>query len=387
MRNPRRICVVTGARSDYNFLQPVMVLLQADPDFELQLVVTGQHLTQDGRESLAEIRRDGFSIDAQVILDLTDDSAASTARALGQAIAGTADLLGDLKPDFLLFVGDRYEILGVAQASLLYGIPMGHIAGGDITEGAIDDTFRHCLTKLAHLHFVTNEESARRVRQMGEEPARVHVVGSTSLDRILSVSLMERTEFFSAVDLSSELKTLIVTFHPATQSEDSRSQCAAMLEALHDLGPNVNIIFTGVNADPGAHAIHSLIMDFCRDRANARHFLSLGALRYYSALRHGDAVVGNSSSGLYEAPSFRIPTVNIGDRQDGRLRAVSVIDCLPEREQISAALRRALSMDCSQVHNPYGEGGAASRILAVLKSQADYKTLLRKKFSMVEAAR
>ncbi|MFN3144937.1 MAG: UDP-N-acetylglucosamine 2-epimerase [Paracoccaceae bacterium] len=374
-----KILGVTGTRADWGLLAPVFALLRDDPQFEFRLVVTGQHLTVDVA-SLAAIEADGFFVDHRVEMGLgPDDSAAALAAASGRALDGMGQVLAAEDPDLVLVLGDRYEILAVVFAAVLARVPVAHLCGGDVTEGAMDDSIRHAITKMVSLHFPSNAEARARILQMGEDPANVHLVGSTGLDRVRAVQPLGRAEFFQAVGLPDGAQTLLVTVHPATLAEDPILECLALLSALRRL-PDVSVLVTGSNADPGGAEIDGLMRDFVAERANAAFFASLGSLRYFSALTHCDAVVGNSSSGLYEAPSFAIPTVNIGTRQDGRPRAASVLDCPSEADAILAAIGGALSRGRVSVENPYGDGHSAPRIVEVLRGVHDPARLVRKAF-------
>ena len=384
MTERRKILAVTGSRADWGYLAPPLALLRDDEAFELTIAATGQHLTPQGATSLATIAAEGFAIDERVDLQLDADTALGVSRSLGLGVIGFADVLARRRPDLLFVLGDRYEILAAVQAAMIARTPVAHLAGGDVTEGAIDDAIRHSITKMSHLHFVTNAEAARRVRQLGEDPARIHNVGSTGLDRIALVKPMARDAFFASVGLKPRARNAVVTFHPATLAADSDRQCGQLLAALGDAGRDMGLIFTGANADVGGRAIDAQIGEFARRHDNAIVVPSLDSAGYFSALTHVDLVIGNSSSGLYEAPSFRLPAVNIGDRQTGRIRAASVIDCPPERQAISAAIARALALDCSDVTNPYGDGHASERILATLKRIEDPQDLLKKRFCMIQ---
>ena len=375
---PLSILAVTGARSDWGLLVPVLRAIRHDGAFDLRLAVTGQHLVA-GSPSLEAIRADGFSADHKVDMGIDGDSAEAVTAAMAHGLAGFGALLASQRPGLMLVLGDRYETLAAVEAALVARVPVAHLCGGDVTEGAIDDAIRHAITKMAHLHFVTNADAARRVAQLGEDPARIHTVGSPGLDRIAEIEPMGREAFFAAVGLTPRARNLLVTFHPVTLADDTGRQHQALLDALADLD-EVGLIFTGSNADPGARAIDARTRAFVASRDNAVFFESLGSARYFSALRHVDAVVGNSSSGLCEAPSFAVATVNIGERQDGRPRAASVIDCEPTREAIAAALQRAFGFDRAGVENPYGDGHAAPRIVAVLRKIGDPASLLRKRF-------
>jgi UDP-hydrolysing UDP-N-acetyl-D-glucosamine 2-epimerase len=378
---------ITGSRADWGALACPLTLLRNDPAFRLNLVVTGQHLAPEGKASLAEIAVDGFTVDASIDLHQADTSLTGVAQALAAAVTGLSDLFDRKRPDMLIVLGDRFEIFGAVQAALLARIPVAHLCGGDITEGAVDDAMRHAITKMSHLHFVTNVEAVRRVRQMGEDPERVHLVGSPGLDRIRSVAPIPRAALFESIRLQPREKNAVVTLHPATLSEDSERECTELLAALDSFGAEMGFIFTGVNLDVCGNALRRMIDVFAARNDNAGVVASLGSQGYISALTHADLVIGNSSSGLYEAPSFGISTVNIGDRQKGRLRAKSVIDCLPERAAIRAAIERALTLDCTGTINPYGDGHSSPRIVAVLKEIGNPAALLKKKFRMTEALR
>lgn len=378
--NPLKICAVTGSRADWGLLSPLLALLRADKAFALDLVVTGQHLVPAQDNTAQEIEREGFAISARIDMLLASDASLAVVKSMGLAVVGFADAFARLAPDLLLVLGDRYEILAAVEAATIARLPVAHLCGGDITEGAMDDAIRHAVTKLSHLHFVTNEAAAQRVRQLGEDSTRVHCVGSPGLDRIRQTKLLDRAAFFKRVGLAPRAYNLLVTFHPETLNADPLAQCLELLVALHELGPEFGVIFTGSNADPGGRGVDRLVGEFVATHDNARTHPSLGAALYFSALSHVNAVVGNSSSGLYEAPSFRIPTVNIGDRQRGRLRAASVIDCVAERRAIEAAVRRALTLDCTGVTNPYGDGHASERIVAVLRNLGDPRQLVHKRF-------
>ncbi len=391
MTNRERICVVTGSRAEYGLLYWVLHDLRADPAFELQLVVTGSHLSDAHGGTVEVIEADGFDIDRRVAIPLDDDSAAGVARATGLALIGLSQAFAALEPDLVLVLGDRYEILAAATAALLHRIPLAHIAGGDITEGAIDESMRHAITKMAHLHLVTNEEAAGRVRQMGEDPARVIVVGSPGLDQLRRTPLLDRDELERALGSPLGRRNLLVTFHPVTlAADDGMSQFEALLAALAATDTDTSLWITRPNADTGGRAISARLDAFAAAHATrVRVFDSLGQRRYLSLMAYANAVVGNSSSGLYEAPSLQVPTVNIGERQHGRLAADSVLHCAPEREAITAALSRAYTLDCRGTVNPYGDGRSAARIIDALRARPPRAALLRKPFhdTRTEAAR
>ncbi|WPZ23580.1 UDP-N-acetylglucosamine 2-epimerase (plasmid) [Sulfitobacter faviae] len=373
------VLAVSGTRADWGLLQPVLTLLRDDPRFTLEILITGQHLMV-GSTSVDAIGAAGFDVSHRVDMGLgeRDDDAALCA-AMGRAVAGVGAALAEARPDIMLVLGDRYEILGAVTAALLSKVPVAHIAGGDVTEGAFDDSIRHAMTKMSALHFTTTEEAAIRVRQMGETPAHVFVSGSPGIDQVLATPRMDRAEFFASVGLKPQEKNFVITLHPATLSGGNAAIAREMLNAL-DAWPQAGLIFTGSNADPGAAELDAMVQAYVSGRDNAVFHTSLGSARYFSALTHCDLMLGNSSSGLYEAPSFAIPTVNIGDRQARRVRSASVIDCAPKASAIRAAIDTALASDWSGVTNPYGDGQAALRILFRLANVKDPRALIRKSF-------
>ncbi|WP_028306333.1 UDP-N-acetylglucosamine 2-epimerase [Desulfitibacter alkalitolerans] len=380
----RKICVVTGTRGEYGLLYSLMKEIEKDQDLQLQLVVTGMHLSPEFGLTYREIEQDGFDIYSKVEMLLSSDTPIGAAKSIGLGVISFADVFYGLQPDLLVLLGDRYEILAAAQAALVAKIPIAHIAGGDTTEGAFDEAIRHSITKMSHLHFVTNEESGCRVRQLGENPRHIYNVGSPGIDRIMSLKLMDRFQLEKSLQFSFFKKNLLITFHPVTLAGQSTSlHFKELLEALHDLGSEIGLIFTRPNADPEGRELVHLLDDFVLQHANAIVYTSLGQLRYFSIVAQVDAVVGNSSSGIYEVPSFKRPTVNIGDRQKGRLLASSVINCPPQKAAIEKAIREAFVMDCSATTNPYGDGNSSIKMLHIIKSITDYKALLKKHFYRV----
>lgn len=374
-----KILAVSGTRADWGLLQPVLALLRDDARFALEILVTGQHLAV-GSTSVKAIETAGFTVAHRVNMRLSEgDSNEALCAAMGRAVTGIGAVLAEVQPDLLLVLGDRYEILGAATAALLSRVPVAHIAGGDVTEGAFDDSIRHAITKMSALHFTTTDEAAVRVRQMGETPAYVFVTGSPGIDQMLAVQRQNRADFFSGVGLCPRPKNFVITLHPETLSAQNTVMARAMLDALEAF-PDAGLIFTGSNADPGAAELDKIIRDWVAIRDRAVFHASLGSGRYFSALEHCDLVLGNSSSGLYEAPSFGIPTVNIGDRQSRRVRAVSVIDSLVDTKCIIAAIETALASDWTGTLNPYGDGQSASRILSHLASINNPAALIRKSF-------
>jgi len=386
----RSICIVTGTRAEYGLLRPVMRALQARDDFTLQIVATGMHLSQEFGYTAQSITADGFRIDEKVEMLLSSDSAVGITKSIGLGVIGFADAFARLAPDLVMVLGDRFEMLAAVQAALIARIPVAHLCGGDTTEGAFDESIRHAITKMSHLHFVSNEQAADRVRQMGENPDRVFNVGSSGIDAILELPLLDRSELEQQLGIAIRPRMLLTTYHPETlgtcSSADQLGELFAALDTLCAEDQGCSVLFTMPNADTGGRELMRLISDYAAAREHVSAHTSLGHLRYLSAMKLAAAVVGNSSSGLYEAPSLRVPTVNIGDRQKGRLRAASVIDCGAARNDILAALRTALSMDCSHTVNPYGNGNTAQRIVEALATVPDFAGLIRKPFHMVAGA-
>jgi UDP-hydrolysing UDP-N-acetyl-D-glucosamine 2-epimerase len=376
-----KVLAISSTRADWGLMRPVLRLLCETPAIDLKLAVTGQHLVS-GSDIDRVAAADGFSIDYRVDMGLAaEDSARAIGVAMGRGLSGAAELLAANRPDVLLVLGDRYEILAIASAAVVARVPIAHIGGGDLTEGAFDDAIRHAITKLSNLHFVTNIEAKSRVIQMGEDPARVFLTGSPGIDAILDTPRLSREALFESVGIPFTAKpVLLATFHPPTLADDSGAQCAALLRALEHF-PEAHVIFTGSNADPGARQIDVLVKNWVARHDRAVFHTSLGSRRYLSALAQVDAVIGNSSSGLYEAPSFAVPTVNIGDRQARRLRAPSVLDCAPEETAIVTTIRMALALELPEVvPNPYGDGKASQRIAGILAGLKDPHHLVMKSF-------
>lgn len=390
MSAARRICVVTGTRAEYGLMRGLIAGLRDAPEFELQLVATGMHLSPEFGLTWREIAADGFAIDERVEILLSSDSAVGVSKAMGLGMIGFAEAFARLRPDLLIVLGDRFEILAAASAALVAGIPIAHIHGGETTEGAFDEAIRHSVTKMSHLHFVAAAPYRDRVIQLGEAPERVFLVGGLGIDAIKNAPLLDRAELETQLDLEFGERNLLVTFHPPTLNPgEAAAQMQALLDALDSLGPETHLLFTMPNADTGGRELAAMVDRFVAARDNARVFTSLGQLRYLSCMRLMDGVVGNSSSGLIETPSFGIGTVNIGDRQAGRLKAASVIDCAPQQDAIEAALERLFSDDfrkgLARVENPYGTGGATTAILDVLRRHP-LSGLLKKSFHDIALA-
>lgn len=383
----QRVCVVTGSRAEYGLLYWVLHDLRADAGVELQLVATGMHLAPEYGLTVRQIEADGFTVNHRVEMLLASDTAGGVAKSLGLGVIGMSSAIESLTPDVVVVLGDRFEILAAAQACLIHKIPLAHIAGGDTTEGAIDESIRHAITKMAQLHFVTNEASARRVRQMGEDPARVHVVGSPGLDHLRRSPLMGRPELEHALGAALGKRNLLLTFHPVTMADDDgHGEFEELLASLEDTDDDTTLWFTRPNADTGGRSLAARLDSWAeskRGRVQVHVHTSLGTLRYLSLMAQVNAVVGNSSSGMYEAPSFGIATVDIGERQRGRLAADSVLHCAAERGAIADAIFQALGLDCRGVVNPYGDGASAGRIVAALRALPAARALLRKPFHLI----
>ena len=379
----KTICVVTGTRAEYGLLRWLMEGIRQSPYLELQVIATGMHLSPEFGLTVKAIEDDGFRVDRKVEMLLSSDTAVGVTKSMGLGMIGFADALAELRPDLVLVLGDRYEIFAAAAAAMIARLPIAHLHGGETTEGAFDEAIRHSITKMAHLHFVAAEEYGRRVIQLGEQPERVFCVGGLGVDNIQRLELLGRPALEAALNFLLGPRNLLITFHPVTlEHNTSAQQMQELLTALADL-KDTHLIFTMPNADTEGRVLFQQIQDFCATHPQARAYTSLGQLRYLSCLRHVDGVVGNSSSGLTEAPSFSKGTVNIGDRQKGRLRAASVIDCEPRAAAIAEALNQLFSPDfqaqLTEVTNPYGAGGASAAIVALLE-QADLNSLLKKRF-------
>ncbi|MDY0744258.1 UDP-N-acetylglucosamine 2-epimerase [Paucibacter sp. R3-3] len=369
---PRRIAVFTSTRAEYGLLRPLMREIADRDGLVLRVIASGTHLSPQHGLTRRDIEADGFLIDAAVDMLLTGDSAVATAKSAALAMMGTAEALDRLHPDLLVLLGDRYELLAAAQAAVLARVPIAHLHGGETTEGAIDESIRHAVSKLAHLHFPAAEPYAERLRQMGESPARIWNVGAPAMDNIAALDAVPREALEQHLGLTLRSPSFLVTYHPVTLREDAGlGAMKALLTALDETGGSV--VITGTNADPGASGIRQTLERFAAQRPGRVVLVeSLGARRYLSLMAQVDAVVGNSSSGLLEAPAMGVPTLDIGSRQQGRLRAPSVLHCGEDLDAIRAALAQALSDDHRRLaqdrDTPYGRPGAARRIVDVLES-------------------
>jgi UDP-N-acetylglucosamine 2-epimerase (non-hydrolysing)/GDP/UDP-N,N'-diacetylbacillosamine 2-epimerase (hydrolysing) len=380
----RKIALVTGSRAEYGLLRWLMAAIQADPRLALQVVATGMHLATEFGMTVNEIVKDGFAVDETVESQLSSDSKVGMAKSLGLGTISMADALRRLSPDVVVVLGDRYEILAAAQAAALMGIPVAHISGGEVTEGAVDDWIRHAITKAAWWHFPGNEAYRRRIMQLGENPDRIFNVGDPGLDHLKRVQLLDRVALGESLGLTLREPLLLVTYHPATLGSHVPALAfRQVLDALDAL-PQATVLLTKPNADAGGRELAAMADRWAEANAGrARCCTSLGQLRYLSAMKLADAVVGNSSSGIVEAPAARVPTVNIGPRQDGRLKADSIIDCDEESGQIVAAIQRALSPAFRErarsVVSLYGDCDASAQIKRVL-AETPLPSVLKKGF-------
>lgn len=379
----RTITVVTVARSDYGIYLPLLSSIQAEPELKLRLIVAGSHLVPELGLTRAAIEADGFTIDEQIEMVLASDSPAGTVTSMGLGLIGFAQCYARVRPDLLLVLGDRFDMYVAALAALPFRIPVAHIHGGEITSGAIDDALRHSITKLSHLHFVATDAYRRRVIQLGEEPWRVTISGSPGLDHLRTFTPLRGDVLEERLRLCLDQPALLVTYHPVTlELGETAWQIGELLQALEQV--DLPVIFTAPNADPGGRLVAQMIEQFCASRPRARMVTNLGTAGYFSLMARAAAMVGNSSSGIIEAPSFRLPVVNIGSRQQGRVRAANVIDvgysCPAIREGLTRALSPAFRDALEGLVNPYGDGTAAARIVQRLKTVPLDQQLIMKHF-------
>jgi|SRR5215469_3352077 len=370
--NPYKVCVVTGSRAEFGLLTPLMCALRNDPDFDLQILVTGMHLSLEFGSTYKEIELQGFTIDEEVDMLLSSDTNTAIVKSMGVGMIGYADSFDRLKPNLIIILGDRFESFAAAAAAYMKKIPIAHLHGGEITAGATDEALRHSITKMALLHFTSTEKYRKRVLQLGEDNDRVFNVGAIGLDNIQNISLLSTRELEKALNISLNDEVLLVTFHPVTlDTVSSEDQMKELLDALTFFKKG-QIIFTMPNADANGKVIKTMIHQYTCDNADrATAFESLGQIKYLSLMKHSSIVVGNSSSGIIEAPGFGKPSINIGDRQKGRISAESVIQCQPNKASIVDALNMAFNPTfrefCARVQNPYGNGHTTEKIISILK--------------------
>lgn len=368
-----KVAVFTGTRAEYGLLFWLLKDIQADDEMQLQLLVSGSHLSPEHGETYQQIEQDGFHIDEKIEILLSSDSAVGTAKSIGLGVLGFSDALARLNPDVLVLLGDRFEALAIAQTAMIMRIPILHLHGGEITEGAYDDAIRHTITKLSYLHATSTDEYRQRVIQLGEHPDRVRNVGAIGLDHLKRGKFMELDELSSSLNLSLERPFFVVTYHPVTLGEEQpTASFSALLKAL-DQFPDHQVILTYPNADDGGRQIIPLLEAYAAKNADRVFAIpSLGQVRYLSAIKLASAVIGNSSSGVIEVPSFDVPTVNIGVRQKGRLAAKSVIDAAANTDDIvkaiNSAVRRDYLVDDEVVINPYGQGDSSSQVIDMIRT-------------------
>ena len=367
----RNICVVTGSRAEYGLLYWLIKSIKDDPKLELQIIATGMHLSHEFGLTYKEIENDGFHINCKIEMLLSADTPSAISKSTGMGLIGFADAYNELNPDIVVVLGDRFEILAASIAALFAKIPIAHISGGETTTGAFDEAIRHSITKMAWWHFVAADEYQKRVVQLGEDPKRVINVGGLGVDAIRKARLLTKKELMSKTGIKFSNKNLLITYHPVTlEKQTSQKHFKSLLNVLGELR-DVNLIFTMPNADSDGRIIKQMIGDFVnRYKERSLSFTSMGHIKYLSTLQFVDGVIGNSSSGLAEAPTFKVGTINIGDRQKGRLKAKSVIDCNPTKGSIKKAIETLYSEDFQMilpsVENPYGKGNAIEKIMKVL---------------------
>lgn len=368
----KKVCIITGSRAEFGLLRFVVEGVKNSSVLELQLVVTGMHLSSEFGLTYKEVEESGFKINKKIETILSSDTPSSVVKSTGLGLIGCAEAFEELSPDFVVILGDRYEVFSCAISALFFNIPIIHIHGGEVTAGSFDEAIRHSITKMSWFHFVASDKYKNRVIQLGENPMNIENVGGLGVDSIKRLKLLQKKELKQKEHINFGHRNLLITFHPATlDSESTEVQIKNLISSLKEL-ENCYLIFTMPNADPDSKVIKNVINNFvAKNKDRAISFESLGQLKYLSVLQFVDGVVGNSSSGLLEAPSFKIGTINIGKRQDGRLKSKSIIDCEPTKESISFALKQLFSNDFKvllrSVKNPYGDGNASSRIIRFLE--------------------
>lgn len=381
----KKICVMTGTRAEYGLLKPLMKKIQDDSELELQIVATGMHLSPEFGLTYREIEQDGFKIAERNEMLLSSDTPNGITKSVGLGMIGFADIFTRIMPDMVVILGDRYEMLAAAAAAMIHRIPIAHIHGGELTLGAMDDAIRHSITKMSTLHFASTEEYRKRIIQLGESPERVFTVGALGVENAKKQALLGKDELAESIGFSLEKPYVMVTFHPVTlENSTAEKQFGDLLAALNQF-TEYHIIFTKANADTDGRIINQKIDEYVsRNKDRAIAVTSLGMTRYLSALKYCEMVIGNSSSGIVEAPSFKIPTVNIGDRQLGRTRAASVIDCGNSGEDIVAAINRAKALRdenaLAGMINPYEEEGTSQNIAAIIHKFVLQGTQIKKRF-------
>ena len=379
----RKICIITGSRAEYGLLYWLIKEVNVDQNLELQLIATGMHLSVEFGLTYKEIEKD-FKINKKIDMHLSSDTTVGISRSMGIAQKSFSEAYNQLKPDIIVVLSDRYEIFSAASAAMVSRIPIAHIHGGEATEGSIDEAIRHCITKMSHLHFTAAEEYSKRVIQLGEHPSKVFKVGGMGIENIKRLKLLSKENLEKKIDFKLNIKNILISFHPVTLEKDtSKKQFLEILEAIDDL-KDTNIILTKTNSDMDGKIINSMIDKYvAKNKDKSISITSMGQLNFLSALQHIDFIIGNSSSGLLEAPTFKIGTINIGDRQKGRIKAKSVIDCSPNKKSIKDAIKKVYSTEfqnlLKNVKNPYGDGCPSQTIVKILNS-VSLDDLLKKSF-------
>ncbi len=378
------IAVITGSRAEYGLLRWIIEELNNSKHINFKLIVTGMHLSAEFGLTVKQIKNDNFKISREIEMLLSSDTPSAIAKSIGVGLLGFADVFKEIKPDLIIVLGDRYEILSACIAAVTANIPIAHIHGGEITHGAIDDSIRHSITKMSHLHFVANSNYKKRVIQMGECEERVYEVGGLGIDNIYKLDLLPKKQLENELNIEFQKRNLLITYHPVTLEKGTNEfQIQEILNTLSNYG-EINLIFTLSNADYEGRLINNKIIDFCNNTKNSHYFTSLGQKRYLSCLKYVDGVLGNSSSGIIEVPTFKKGTIDIGNRQKGRLKATSIIECSCNKNDIIKSLNKLYSDDFQtnllSTINPYGDGGASSKIINILKT-IDLKGLTNKIFN------
>lgn len=369
----KKICVISGGRADYDLLKPIMRHIQEDAHLRLQLIVSGAHLSPEFGSTYKSIERDGFNINWKLEMLISSDTPTGTAKSIGLGLIGFAEAFNNLYPDLIIILGDRYEIFAAASAALIFKIPVAHIHGGEVTVGSFDESLRHSISKMSHLHFVSTESYLKRVVQLGENPKNVFCVGALGVENSRRYELLSKQGVEKLLNHRFAQKNLLVTFHPSTLNNESNIK--NIKELLLSLGSlkKTNLFFTLPNADPESRMVIEEINKFCERNSNAKAYASMGQLLYFSCLKYVDAVIGNSSSAIIEVPSFKKPSINIGDRQLGRIQAKSIVNCLAEKTSINSAIHLIYSKDfqstLKNLKNPYDNGDTSKKILKIIKKQ------------------
>jgi GDP/UDP-N,N'-diacetylbacillosamine 2-epimerase (hydrolysing) len=383
----KKICVVTGTRAEYGLLRPLIKRLNNDKDIELQIIATGMHLSHEFGLTYKNIEQDGYKIDEKIEILLSSDSNIGISKSMGLVFISFSETYERLKPDMIVILGDRYETFAAVATAVIAKIPVVHIHGGEITEGAFDDSFRHSMTKMSYLHFTSTEEYRRRVIQLGEFPERVFNVGALGVENALNIRLKTKKEIENKFNFTGEY--FLIIFHPVTlENNSAEKQIKNLLKALENF-KDKNFIFIKGNSDTNGRVINQVIDEYVKKNSNSLVFTSLYIEEYMSLLKNSKMIIGNSSSGIIEAPSFKIPTVNIGDRQKGRIKAKSIIDCKPEEKEIIKAINKALSQEFQEmikdIENPYGDGNTSEKIVGIIKCFLEKQKInLKKKFYDIE---